>query len=110
MPAVITFKQDHISMIKQGRKVQTRRTWKDEYARKMKPGTILDVKVNRYSGPVYCQIRLLDLNKERLGDITEPDAHKEGGYTIETYKQAWEEINGAWNPDALVYVVTFEVV
>lgn len=46
---------------------------------------------------------------QRLGDMTEEDARKEGGYTLEEFKKVWEEINETpWNPDEVVYVYEFE--
>ncbi|MCJ7443880.1 MAG: ASCH domain-containing protein [Methanotrichaceae archaeon] len=107
----ITFRSDHIRMIMEGRKTQTRRNWKDQYAKRMRPGTLLAVKNSRFSKEIYCKIKLIDVHQERLGDISKEDASKEGCYSIDEYQNVWEEINGmgSWKLDTFVSVVTFEV-
>lgn len=104
---MILFTPRHVEMIKAGRKTQTRRIWKRPRA---KVGAVHLVKTELFSKEHHCKIRILDVRRERLGDITEDDARAEGGYTVAEYIEIWREINGVWNQDQLVYVVTFEVV
>jgi len=54
-------------------------------------------------------IRATDVYKQKLKDMTEEDARKEGGYTLEEFKRVWKEINGSWDPDLEVWVVEFEL-
>jgi hypothetical protein len=104
---LILFTPHHVEMIKAGEKTQTRRIWKRPRA---KVGAVHLVKTELFSREHHCKIRILDVRRELLGNITEDDARAEGGYSISEYIQVWEAINGVFDPDQLVYVVTFEVV
>jgi hypothetical protein len=104
---MILFKPYHVEEIIAGRKTQTRRIWKRPRA---KVGAVHLVKTELFSKEHHCKIRILDVRRERLGDISEDDARAEGGYTVAEYIEVWREINGVWNPDQDVFVVTFEVV
>lgn len=104
---MILFKPCHVEMIKAGAKTQTRRVWKRPRA---KVGSIHKVKTVMLSKDYHCKIRILDVRRERLGDISEDDARAEGGYTVAEYIEIWKAINGVFDPDQLVYVVDFEVV
>jgi len=53
---------------------------------------------------------MLKAYPERLGDISEEDARKEGGYTIEQFKEVWRDITEAWTPEIEVTVYEFEMV
>lgn len=55
-----------------------------------------------------CFIRVTDVYEDQLGEITEADANREGGYSREEFVEVWEEINGEWTPDVGVWVVEFE--
>jgi ParB family chromosome partitioning protein len=68
------------------------------------------VKADLYE-PHFAEIRIKDVLRKRLGDFTEEDAKREGGYTLEEFKKMWEETygEGSWDPDERVDVVRFEV-
>lgn len=102
------FRPNHIDLIKQGIKTETRRAWKG------KP----KVKVGRYysimrdyrhkHNPDDGYILIAKLWQQRLGDMTEQEAQAEGGYNLAEYKQIWIGINGSWNDVQIVWVVDFE--
>ena len=48
--------------------------------------------------------------KQRLGDISQQDAQKEGFKTRIEFMQAWNTINGSWNPDKIFTVYEFILV
>ena len=48
--------------------------------------------------------------RQRLGDVTEEDAQKEGFANLEEFKREWERLNGRWNPDRVVWVYEFKLV
>jgi len=51
-----------------------------------------------------------DVYEQPLGEISEVDADREGGYTLAEFRETWEEINGedSWDPTKEVWVVEFE--
>lgn len=101
---MILFKEYHIKLILDGTKTQTRRVWKDQ---RMKVGSIHQIKTSFFNTDFFAKILITGVRKERLGDITEEDARKEGGYSVEQYKKVWETINGLWQDDLKVYVIDF---
>lgn len=103
---MLLFKPEHAGAILSGLKTQTRRIWKK---RKAKPGSTHRAKVKMLGKDYFALLRIGEVYQERLGDITEEDAGREGGYTVESFKKKWIEINGSWNPEQLVWVVNFKV-
>ena len=104
---MILFRDYHIKPILRGRKTQTRRIWKRQ---RVKVGAVHKVKTVMLSKDYHCKIKILDVHQERLGDISADDVYAEGYSSIDEYVDAWIDINGSFDPDQLVYVVTFEVV
>lgn len=104
------FKPNHVKMIQNGTKTQTRRAWKKKM---VAWGGTYQVKTQMMKKGYHCLILVNNIRKERLGDISEEDAMKEGGYTVEEYINIFDKINkknGGWNPDLEVYVIDFEVI
>lgn len=62
--------------------------------------------------PHFADIRIKDVLRKRLGDFTDEDAKREGGYTVEQFRRVWEETygEGSWNPDERIDIVRFEAV
>lgn len=130
------FKQ--IDEILTGRKTQTRRLWKDgDFAwiwgqangEKLSYSLIIGISgrirykrdhtyaivPKRGAKGIGQRIRILQIRRERLQDITEADALAEGVGSVEEYKALWESINGKtkwarWDANPAVWVLTFEVV
>ena len=73
------FKRYHIIMILEGKKTATRRVWKSNHANK---GSILKVKKD-YSSKWYCTIEVTRRDRQKLRDMTEEDAYKEGRYSLQ---------------------------
>ena len=40
---------------------------------------------------------------------TGEDAAREGGYTLDEFKEVWEDLHGEWNPNESVYVIKFKL-
>lgn len=102
------FQPHHIELIAKGIKTATRRRHKRPmervcgtyYAKEYMYQPKAEARVWYHVKRVYAQ---------RLGDMTEEDARKEGGYTLGGFREIWEEINEVpWNPDEEVYVYEFE--
>lgn len=103
---MILFKHTHIFPILIGLKTQTRRTWKKP---RVLIGSIQQAKTEMISKYFFARLRVLAVYQERLGDMTEPDAYEEGGYSLDEYKEVFTQINGFWDDNLIVYVVKFEV-
>ena len=103
---MILFKPEHIKLIHQGIKIQTRRIWKKPHC---KPGSVHKAKTEMLSKEFHAELFIIDVHKEHLLDISDKDAWCEGGYTREEFLKKWDEINpkipSSTNPE--VYVVTF---
>ena len=98
------FSEEHIQLILEGKKTQTRR----RHVRVLKVGRIYRIQTNWYE---WTDIRILITRafQQRLGDITEEDAKKEGGYTVEEFRRVWEQINGVYDPEEIVTVYEFRL-
>ena len=97
------FEKKHIAWIRQGRKTMTRRLHTGPY----RVGRKYRIQRSWYD---WTDIQILIIRRfsQRLGDISPEDISKEGYKTLEEFKEAWIEINGSWDPDALVWVYEFE--
>lgn len=105
------FKPRHIPLIREGTKTATRRDWAEGYYRPS-PGDVRMAVTEMFTPDEACDcyIRVTDHYREPLGALDEADARKEGGYTVADFREAWVDINGAWDPEMTVDVVEFEYV
>lgn len=99
------FKPEHIGMIEKDIKTATRRDWEKPMA---KVGGVYRTKTNLMSRDYYQVIEVKKMYLQRLGDMTEEDAQKEGGYTLKKFRDIWIEINGFWSDDFVVTVIEFK--
>ena len=102
---IALFKRHLIHLILSGAKTQTRRI----HQRQWKVGNTYKIK-----DTYYCKglgtIKITRCFKQRLGDISEQDVQKEGFKTRIEFMQAWNTINGSWNPDVIVTAYEFTLV
>jgi len=101
----LIFRREHVELICRGLKTQTRR----RHRYRLKAGKIYDVKLN-WVKKTGLKILITRVYTQRLGDMSEEEALKEGGYTLEEFKKVWERINGSWNPDEVVVVYEFRLI
>lgn len=109
------FKEHHREQIRTGEKTMTRRGWDEN---QVTPGkTYRATRGGNVEQGMFvtrdecdCFIRVTDVYEEQLGEMTEEDAQREGGYTLEEFVEKWEEINGegSWDPEKTVWVVEIE--
>jgi hypothetical protein len=98
------FKKDLLEMVLSGRKTQTRRLHKNLLKEKQK----YVVKRNWYKNTEY-YIQIKKVYPQKLGDVSEEEAIKEGFSGLDKFREAWIRINGSWNPEMVVTVYEFEL-
>ena len=105
MKTGLIFKREHIKLILEGVKTQTRR----RHIRLLKAGKIYPIKRD-WTHSTPHRILINRVRRQRLGDITPEEARAEGGYTVTQFMDVWRRINGRWDPDEVVVVYEFKVV
>lgn len=56
----------------------------------------------------FAEIEILELYEQALEEMTEDNARREGGYTLEMFKFLWQRINKVpFNPKTVVWVIVF---
>lgn len=107
-PPDFPFRLTHSISILKGIKTQTSRFFRPDELETLAPGVI--AKVNIWE-PQFAEVEILDVSKKRLGDFTEADAKREGGYSLQEFKQVWKSIHGpdSWIESKEVTVVHFRL-
>lgn len=102
-PAELPFRLRHMELILEGAKTQTSRKGLPDP--KIRPGSVVYASVYE---PKRAMLRVQSVERKRLGDFTEEDAHNEGGYTLEEFRRVWSEIHPeGWADEIPVYVIRF---
>ena len=101
-PIFLPFSKVHADAIVQGAKTQTSRKTKEP---RLQPGTIVRAQVTHFA-----DLQIASVYRKKLGDFDDEDAMREGGYTLDEFKEAWKELHGEWNPNESVYVIQFKLV
>lgn len=102
-PYDMPFRLAHMKPILDGTKTQTTR--KGIPDPRIKIGSTVHAAVWE---PHFAVLRVNSIVRKRLGDFTEEDAKREGGYTLAQFKEVWRNLHGDWNGDEYVYVFGFE--
>ena len=110
---MLLFKPEHIDPIlgkTKWLKTATRRIGN----RKYNVGVTHQCKTSFYV-TAFASIRILRVYEQRLGDMTEEDAHREGYDSVKTYRKAFNRVFRAhtwepepWDDDRVVKVIEFE--
>lgn len=100
-PIFLPFSKVHADAIVQGVKTQTSRKTKDP---RLQPGVIVRVQVTHFA-----DLEVADVYRKKLGDFDNDDTRREGGYTLDEFKEVWKELHGDWNPNESVYVIQFKL-
>jgi hypothetical protein len=98
------FKRELLDLVISGKKTQTRRLHK----RVLKVGRIYALKRSwiEFTGDY---IKIIRVTRQKLSEVNEDEAGKEGFGSIEEFQKAWIRINGSWNPEMEVIVYDFEL-
>lgn len=107
-PPELPFRFGHSIAVANGVKTQTSRFFRRDEEETLEPGVL--VKANIWE-PSFATLEVTEVIRKRLGEFTEEDAQREGGYTLDEFKRVWESIHGSgsWKPSTEVVVVRFKV-
>jgi ParB/RepB/Spo0J family partition protein len=98
-PIFLPFSKIHAEQISKGLKTQTARKSKDP---RLLPGAIVRAQITHYA-----DLKITNVIRKTLGDFTEEDAKREGGYTLSEFKDVWKKLHGNWNSEEYVYAIQF---
>jgi hypothetical protein len=98
------FKKELLDLVVSGRKTQTRRLHK----RLLKDGRIYALK-RSWIESTGDYIKITRVTHQKLGEVTEEEAGKEGFSSLEEFRNVWIRINGSWDPEMEVVVYDFEL-
>ena len=98
------FKRELLDLVVSGKKTQTRRLHK----RVLREGRIYALK-RSWIESTGDYIKITRVTRQRLGEVNEDEAAKEGFSSIEEFQKAWIRINGSWDPEMEVIVYDFEL-
>ena len=101
-PLHLPFSKYHADSVLKKIKTQTSRKAKDP---KLQPGSIVRAQITHFA-----DLEVTDVYRKKLGDFDEEDAKREGGYTLNQFKEVWKLLHGEWNPDESVYVIRYRLV
>lgn len=99
-PIFLPFSKVHAEQIIKGIKTQTARKSKDP---RLQVGAVVRAQVTHFA-----DLSIKNVSRKKLGDFTEEDAKREGGYSLEEFKKVWKKLHGEWNPEEYVYVMQFD--
>jgi ParB family chromosome partitioning protein len=100
-PIYLPFSKVHGDAILKGVKSQTSRKTKDP---RLQTGVVVRAQITHFA-----DLEIANIYRKKLGDFDDEDARREGGYTLEEFKEVWKELHGEWNPDESVYVIQFKL-
>jgi ParB family transcriptional regulator, chromosome partitioning protein len=97
----MVFNHRHYKAVIEGSKTQATRRRPDP---DIQQGSLVRAAVNHFA-----DLEIMGVERKRLGQFTENDARREGGYSLDEFKDYWRRVNGDWNPDEVVYLIRFQV-
>lgn len=104
---MILFRREFVDLILSGAKTESRRRWRRPL---VKEGGVYWAATGFGRGDRFARLKVKYIRRQRLGEVTEEDARREGCSSLEEFKEVWTRIYGSWDPCEEVYVVSFEVV
>jgi ParB family chromosome partitioning protein len=99
-PIFLPFSKIHAEEITKGIKTQTARKSKDP---RLNVGSIVRAQVTHYA-----DLEIINVSRKKLGDFTEEDAKREGGYTLDEFMKVWINLHGTWDSNEQVYIIQFK--
>ncbi len=100
-PIFLPFSKEHADAILKQVKKQTSRKAKDP---RLQKGVRVRAQVT-----YFADLEIEDVYRKKLGEFNEEDARREGGYTLEEFKEVWKKLHGKWDDRESVYVIKFRL-
>ncbi len=100
-PIYVPFSYKHAQDILNQTKTQTTRKTKDP---RLQKGSIVRAQITHFA-----DLEVQDIYRKKLGEFNDEDAKREGGYTLNEFKQVWKALHGEWNPNESVSIITFRL-
>lgn len=100
-PIFLPFSKVHADSILRNVKTQTTRKAKDP---RLQKGVTVRAQVTHFA-----DLEVEDVYRKRLCDFDNEDAEREGGYTLDEFKEVWKSLHGDWNPNESVNVIRFRL-
>lgn len=102
---MILFKEKFVPLILSGIKTQTRRTWRKP---RVQAGSLYQCKTSYQTRP-FAHVRVTNVRRQRLGEMTQEDAVAEGFASVDEFKKEFQSVYGGWDDATEVWVIEFEV-
>ena len=104
------FKPELVEKILEGSKTETRRVMKPgETECRYEPARDYALQPGRGRRAVG-RIAIIEVRRERLGEITHEGALREGFPTVRAFLDYWRRLHGGVDPEQEVWVIRFELV
>lgn len=100
-PIFLPFSKAHSDAILKEIKTQTSRKTKDP---RLQKGVTVRAQVTHFA-----DLEVTDVYRKKLGDFANEDTKREGGYTLDEFREVWKALHGEWNPNESVYVIEFRL-
>ena len=100
-PIFLPFSRAHAEAMEKGIKTQTSRKTKDP---RLQSDMLVRAQVTHYA-----DLEVTNVFRKKLGDFDEEDARREGGYTLDEFKEVWRRLHGEWDPNETVHVIQFKL-
>ena len=104
---MLLFKPNHIDLIQKGWKNVSRRMWDKP---RVNVGSYHQIKTKIFTKEHFGYVRIGRIYRERLSEITDTQAAREGNYTKHEYLRLFHEIYPDADDDPILWVVEFEYV
>ena len=101
-PIYLPFSKQHADSILRNVKTQTSRKVKDP---KLQPGSKVRAQITHFAN-----LEITDVYRKKLRDFDEEDAKREGGYTLDQFKEVWKSLHGQWDSNESVYVIKYRLI
>jgi len=106
--AFMLFKRTLFGKILSGEKTASRRPMERKRGRRVyEVGEKVGIR-NGYVKP-KAHVVITRRYRQKIGNMTDEDAKKEGFKDLEEFKRVWKRLYGKWNPNRVIWVYEFKL-